>query len=322
MHKIGISEGAIADLSWTEPVAKALGLEIHVFSIATPDDVAKNLVGMDALVVSLQKVNAEVIAALPDSIKCVGRLGVGLDNIDLESAKSNKLPVIFQPTYAYHEVANHAIAMIMALHRGLMTASTGIKNSEWISAPKVAKIVSLQDATLGVVGCGRIGQSLIAKMRPIVKEIIGFDPALTTQIPGVRMMSTLDELLERSHIVTLHAPYMPSTHHMISHKQLAKMQEGSILVNVSRGGLIDENALCDALNSGHLDGAGLDVYEKEPLQEGSPLRGAKNIILTPHIAWYSQSAGRRLVTWALTDVHSFLTGNNILNGKFAAGPFN
>lgn len=322
MHKIGISEGAIADLSWTEPVAKALGLEIHVLSIATPDDVAKNLVGMDALVVSLQKVNAEVIAALPDSIKCVGRLGVGLDNIDLESAKSNKLPVIFQPTYAYHEVANHAIAMIMALHRGLMTASTGIKNSEWISAPKVAKITSLQDSTLGVVGCGRIGQSLIEKMRPLVKEIVGFDPAITTQIPGVRMVLTLDELLESSQIVTLHAPYMPSTHHMIGQKQLAKMQADSILVNVSRGGLIDENALCNALNSGHLDGAGLDVYEKEPLQEGSPLRGAKNIILTPHIAWYSQSAGRRLVTWALTDVHSFLIGNNVLNGKFAVGPFN
>ena len=100
------------------------------------------------------------------------------------------------------------------------------------------------------------------------------------------------------------------------------MQKGSILVNVSRGGLIDENALCDALNSGHLDGAGLDVFEKEPLQADSPLRSAKNIFLTPHIAWYSQSAGRRLVTWALTDVHTFLTGKDSLNGKFAAGPFN
>ena len=125
MQKIGISEGAIADLSWAEPAAKELGLEIHVVSIATPEDVAKNLVGMDALVVSLQKVNAEVIAALPNSVKCVGRLGVGLDNIDLEAAKKNKLPVIFQPTYAYNEVANHAIAMIMSLHRGLMTASDG-----------------------------------------------------------------------------------------------------------------------------------------------------------------------------------------------------
>ena len=322
MLKIAISEGAIADLSWAEPAAKALGLEIHVVSIATPEDVAKNLVGMDALVVSLQKVNAEVIAALPDSVKCVGRLGVGLDNIDLEAAKSSKLPVIFQPTYAYNEVANHAISMIMALHRGLMTASNGIKNSEWIPAPKVAEIISLQDSTLGVVGCGRIGQSLIEKMKPLVKEIVGFDPAITTPIPGVRMVKTLDELIECSQIITLHAPYMPSTHHMFGKEQLAKMQKGSILVNVSRGGLIDENALCDALNSGHLDGAGLDVFEKEPLQADSPLRSAKNIILTPHIAWYSQSAGRRLVTWALTDVHTFLTGKDSLNGKFAAGPFN
>lgn len=322
MLKIGISEGAIADLAWADPAAKALGLEIHVVSIATPEDVAKNLVGMDALVVSLQKVSAEVIAALPDSVKCVGRLGVGLDTIDLEAAKSKKLPVIFQPTYAYNEVANHAIAMIMALHRGLMSASDGIKNSEWIPAPKVAEIVSLQDSTLGVVGCGRIGQSLIEKMKPLVKEIIGFDPAIKSALPGVRMVNSLDELIKNSQIITLHAPYMPSTHHMFGKEQLAQMQKGSILVNVSRGGLIDEIALCDALNSGHLDGAGLDVFEKEPLQEDSPLRKARNIILTPHIAWYSQSAGKRLVTWTLEDVHSFLAGKDTYNGKFAAGPFN
>lgn len=322
MHKIGISEGAIADLAWADPAAKALGLEIHVVSIATPEDVAKNLVGMDALVVSLQKVSAEVFAALPNSVKCVGRLGVGLDNIDLEAAKSNKLPVIFQPTYAYNEVANHAIAMIMALHRGLMSASDGIKNSEWIPAPKVAEIVSLQDSTLGVVGCGRIGQSLIEKMKPLVKEIIGFDPAIKSALPGLRMVNSLDELIKNSQIITLHAPYMPSTHHMFGKEQLAQMQKGSILVNVSRGGLIDEIALCDALNSGHLDGAGLDVFEKEPLQEDSPLRKARNIILTPHIAWYSQSAGKRLVTWTLEDVHSFLAGKDTYNGKFAAGPFN
>ena len=322
MLKIAIAEGAIADLTWAEPVAKELGLEMSICSIATPEEASKNLIGIDALMVSLQKVSAEIITALPDSIKCIGRLGVGLDNIDLEVAKKNNLTVIFQPTYAFHEVANHAVAMIMALHRGLMTGSNGIKNSEWLPAPKVAEIISLQDSTLGVVGCGRIGQSLIEKMKPLVKEIIGFDPAITTPIAGVSMVSTLEELLTKSHIVTLHAPYMPSTHHMIGREQLAIMQKGSILVNVSRGGLIDEEALCDALNSGHVDGAGLDVFEKEPLQSDSPLRSAKNIILTPHIAWYSQSAGQRLVSWSLRDVFTYLSGKEGLNGKFAAGPFN
>jgi D-3-phosphoglycerate dehydrogenase len=108
---------------------------------------------------------------------------------------------------------------------------------------------------------------------------------------------------------------------MISEKELAKMQKGSILVNVSRGGLIDEAALVNALESGHLDGAGLDVFEKEPLAEDSILRQTKNLIVTPHIAWYSQSAGPRLIQWGFEDAHSLITSGKINNGNFAAGPF-
>jgi D-3-phosphoglycerate dehydrogenase len=119
----------------------------------------------------------------------------------------------------------------------------------------------------------------------------------------------------------MHAPYMPSTHHMIGKRELALMQKGSILVNVSRGGLIDESALMEALESGHLDGAGLDVFEKEPLAEDAPIRKTKNLLLSPHIAWYSKSSGPRLVEWGLVDAVNFVTKQSISNGKFAAGPF-
>ena len=122
--------------------------------------------GCDAIIVALHKLTAEKIAALPASVRCIGRLGVGLDNIDLDAAKERRTPVIFQPTYAFNEVANHALAMIMALHRGLFQANKGIQAGEWIPAPKTARITSLQDTTLGVVGCGRIGQSLIEKAKP------------------------------------------------------------------------------------------------------------------------------------------------------------
>jgi D-3-phosphoglycerate dehydrogenase len=211
--------------------------------------------------------------------------------------------------------------MLMSLHRGLSQANAGVKNSEWIPAPKVAHIASLQDSTLGVVGCGRIGQALIEKARPLFKSIIGFDPAVTSSIPGVTMVQSLDELLQKSQFVSLHAPYMKSTHHMIGARELALMPKNSILVNVSRGGLIDEPALVASLESGHLDGAGLDVFETEPLPLDSPLRTAKNIILTPHIAWYSQSAGPRLMEWGVKDVMNYLGGGRELNGKFAVGPF-
>jgi D-3-phosphoglycerate dehydrogenase len=237
------------------------------------------------------------------------------------AAKAHKMPVIFQPTYAYNEVANHAISMIMALHRGLFQANSSTQDGKWIPAPKTAEIISLQDSSLGVIGCGRIGRNFIEKMRPFVKEVIGYDPGVTTPIEGVRMVTNLDDLLTHCKVISMHAPYMPSTHHMISEKELAKMQKGSILVNVSRGGLIDEGALVKALESGHLDGAGLDVFEKEPLAEDSVLRHTKNLIVTPHIAWYSQSAGPRLIQWGFEDAFSLITSGKINNGNFAAGPF-
>jgi D-3-phosphoglycerate dehydrogenase len=318
--KLAFGTGSASSTTWVSDLSKSLGFTYQEVDTDTVESLKAGTEGCDAIIVALHKLTAEKIEALPDSIKCIGRLGVGLDNIDLTAAADRKLPVIFQPTYAFNEVANHALSMIMALHRGLFQGDKGVKSNQWIPAPKTARITSLQDATLGVVGCGRIGQSLIEKARPLFREIIGFDPAITS-LPGVELVSSLDELLKRSEIVSLHAPYMKSTHHMIGAKELATLQKGSILVNVSRGGLIDENALVDALNSGHLDGAGLDVFEIEPLPSDSPLRGAPNIILTPHIAWYSQSAGPRLMEWGVTDVLGYLNGKTSVNGKFAVGPF-
>jgi D-3-phosphoglycerate dehydrogenase len=319
--KLAFGTGTASSTTWVADLSKTLGFTYQEVVTETVESLVAGTQGCDAIIVALHKLTAEKIAALPSSIRCIGRLGVGLDNIDLAAAEARRTPVIFQPTYAFNEVANHALAMLMALHRGLFQANSGVKNSEWIPAPKVAHIASLQDSTLGVVGCGRIGQALIEKARPLFKSIIGFDPAVTSSIPGVTMVQTLDELLQKSQFVSLHAPYMKSTHHMIGARELALMPKNSILVNVSRGGLVDEHALVQSLDSGHLDGAGLDVFETEPLPQDSPLRSAKNIILTPHIAWYSQSAGPRLMEWGVRDVMTYLGGGRELNGKFAVGPF-
>ncbi len=319
--KLAFGQGTAQGSDWVESLSKELGFEFQEVNTDSVDSLVQGTQGCDAIIVALHKLTPEKIAALPSSVRCIGRLGVGLDNIDLEAAKTRKTPVIFQPTYAFNEVANHALAMIMTLHRGIFQAHNGIKNNEWIPAPKVAHIASLQDSTLGVVGCGRIGQSLIEKAKPLFKKIVGFDPAITSPLAGVTMVNNLDELLQQSQIVSLHAPYMKSTHHMIGARELALMPKSSILVNVSRGGLIDEAALREALENGHLDGAGLDVFETEPLPESSPLRNTKNLILSPHIAWYSQSAGPRLMEWGIRDVLSYLKGGSELNGKFAVGPF-
>jgi D-3-phosphoglycerate dehydrogenase len=321
MSKIMMAVGEGIDTAWAKPVVEKLGFTIKIGPLETLEQFIDTTTGCQALLVTLHKLDAEKFAKMPSSVKCVSRLGVGLDTIDLVAAQANQMPVIFQPRYAYNEVANHAISMIMALHRGLFQGNKNTQDGKWIPAPKTAEIISLQDSSLGVIGCGRIGRNFIEKMRPFVKEIIGFDPGVTSPIEGVRMVTNLDELLTACKMISMHAPYMPSTHHMISEKELAKMQKGSILVNVSRGGLIDEDALVKALESGHLDGAGLDVFEKEPLAEDSVLRHTKNLIVTPHIAWYSQSSGPRLFQWGFEDAFSLINTGKISNGNFAVGPF-
>ena len=321
MSEIVMAVGEGIETSWVKPVAEKLGFSIKVGPLATTEQFVETTSGCQAVMVALHKLDAEKFANMPSSVKCISRLGVGLDSIDLVAAKAHSMPVIFQPTYAYNEVANHAISMVMALHRGLFQANKSTQDGKWIPAPQTAEIISLQDSSLGVIGCGRIGRNFIEKMRPFVREIVGYDPGVTTPIEGVRMVSNLDDLLTSCKVISMHAPYMPATHHMISEKEFAKMQKGSILVNVSRGGLIDEDALVKALESGHLDGAGLDVFEKEPLAEDSVLRRTKNLIVSPHIAWYSQSSGPRLIQWGFEDAFSLITTGKINNGNFAVGPF-
>ena len=319
--RIAIAEGALADPTWATSIAEKFNFEVVFGPVDTLAELQSTAKDCAVVVVALHKMTEEKISLMPESVKCISRLGVGLDSIDLVAANKYKLPVIFQPTYAYNEVANHAAAMALTLHRGIYQATTTTRDGKWIPATQIAEITSLQDSTLGVIGCGRIGQTFIKKMQPFVKDVIGFDPAVTQVIPGVTMTKNLDELLTKCKVISMHAPYMPSTHHMIGKRELALMQKGSILVNVSRGGLIDEAALMEALESGHLDGAGLDVFEKEPLAEDAPIRKTKNLLLSPHIAWYSKSSGPRLVEWGLMDAVNFITKQTISNGKFAAGPF-
>lgn len=318
---IAIAEGAIGDMNWASVPADKLGITLKFGPVETVEDVTATSAACDALMVSLHKMTAEKFAALPASIKCLGRMGVGLDSIDLVAAKEHKVPVIFQPLYAINEVSNHAAAMLLALHRGVMQATLSTRDGQWLSATQIAETASLQDSTLGVIGCGRIGRNFIQKMNPFFKNVLGYDPAVKEKIDGVTMVTELDELLTQSKFISMHAPYMPATHHMIGRRELALMQKGSILVNVSRGGLIDEEALVESLESGHLEGAGLDVFENEPLPIDSILRRTRNLLLSPHTAWYSQSSGPRLVEWGLTDVFTFITQQKIKNGIFAVGPF-
>ena len=174
---IAIAEGSIGNPLWASVPAERHGITLKYGPVETVEDIVATTAGCDALVVSLHKMTPEKIAALPSTVKCLSRLGVGLDSIDLVAAKENKLSVIFQPLYAFNEVANHAAAMMLALHRGVVQATLTTRAGEWKPAIQVAEIASAQDSTLGVIGCGRIGRNL---KEPMVRISVIKSPNIIT----------------------------------------------------------------------------------------------------------------------------------------------
>jgi D-3-phosphoglycerate dehydrogenase len=285
--------------------------------VGAPDEVARLTDGADAIMVTLQPLRAEHIAALSDSVRIIARAGVGLDTVDVEAAKARGIQVVYQPNYATNEVADQAAAMALAAWRRLPIADAAVRSSGWATNTQVGPIHALHESTLGVLGSGRIGRALIARLRPFVARVVAFDAFPDTSLEGVEWADSLESLLERSNLLSLHLPLLPDTRHIIDANAIERMPDGAVLVNVSRGGLVDEAALARALVSGKLSAAGLDVFEHEPLEEDSPLRSVPNVLLSPHLAWYSVESGARMTAWSIADVISFLSGADVKNGTLA-----
>jgi len=240
---------------------------------------------IDAVLFQLAPLTAEVIDALPTSCRHLQRLGIGLDTVDLRAATARGITIANTPDYATEEVAVHAMAMILSLHRQLDATQEYLLAGNWRITPP-NPIRRLSTLTLGLVALGRIGKTLAALMRPMVKEILYTDPAVQSAPQGLRRVD-ISNLLQTSDIVSLHCPLLPSTSRLINSTSIQLMKRGAVLINVARGGLIDTDVLVDALKQGRLAGAGLDVYESEVLPADSPLRLLHNVILTSHTAWYS-----------------------------------
>lgn len=290
--------------------AKATFIEAD---LDTEDQVMSATQDADGVVVAQQRLPAQVIDALGPSVRAIGRAGVGVDAIDLQAARARGIAVINQPFYATAEVATHAISMALAVHRRLIKADAATREG-WGSAGDFGMIAPLDEATAGVVGAGNIGRAVIDRLRPFVARILTYDPALAQDIPGVEVVGSMEALLQTSDLVTLHTPLLATTRHMIDTDALMLMKKGAILVNVSRGGLIDEGALASALESGHIGGAALDVFEVEPLNSNSPILSAPNVLLSPHMAWYSTSSARRLSMWTADDIVKYLDGAHDISG--------
>jgi D-3-phosphoglycerate dehydrogenase len=234
------------------------------------------------IVRSATKVTAAMLEAAPE-LSVVGRAGVGVDNIDLEAATARGVAVLNAPAGNTVSTAELTMALILAMVRGVAEADASVRRGEWARAR--FKGSELRGRKLGLIGAGRIGGEVAKRCRAFGMDVIAYDPYLTDDRAselGVDRAG-LDAVIERADVISLHVPLTDETLGMISKESIACMKRGTFVVNVSRGGVVDEAALAEALSSGHLAGAALDVYENEPLEEGSPLREAPNLILTPHL---------------------------------------
>jgi D-3-phosphoglycerate dehydrogenase len=259
---------------------------------------------IDAMMFCIAPIDAEIIGLLPDSCRLLQRNGTGLDNVDLEAATERGMVVRNTPQYCVEEVAVHAMGMLLSLHRQLRPTQERLLRGEW-SGKTPDPIHRLSTLTLGVLGFGRIGRKLGELMHHLVARVIYHDEVTAEGIDWAKKVPA-DELLRTADLISVHMPLTPETRHFINRESLATMKESALLVNAARGALVEPEALAEALNEGRLGGAGLDVFEPEILPDDSPLRAAKNILLTSHSAWYSEESIQDARTEAVESIVEFL----------------
>ena len=256
-----------------------------------------------AIMTCWAQVSAAAIAA-SDPLRIVARLGVGLDNIAVEAATRRGVWVTNVPDYCIEEVSDHAVGLALAWTRGLVQLDREVRAGRW--NPSGAQLRRLAELTCGIIGFGRIGRATARKLQAFRCAVLAHDPVPTASAEGVRFAG-LEELFARSDIVIVHAPLTDQTHHLVNRERLALMRPGGLLINVSRGGVVDTSAVIAALQEHRLAGAALDVLESEP-RVPSDLASHPGAILTPHVAFSSDASLRELRQRAAEEVVRVLRG--------------
>ncbi len=286
-----------------------VGLELVERPCPTEDELIVHGREADALMVVAEPVTARVIESL-DRCRVIARFGSGLDNVDVEAATARGIQVTYVPAASVEEVSDHAIAMMMALARRLPALDAAVRGGEWAIPTGLPPFRRLRGQRLGIVGAGRIGQMVARKAGGLGLEAVAFDPYASDEqleASGVRPLP-LDELLATSDHVSIHAPLTAETRHLIGRRELALMKPEANIVNVARGGLVDQAALAEALADGEIAGAGIDVLEQEPPDPDDKLLSLPNVILSPHVAHSSRESLDDLRNTVIEDVAAVLAG--------------
>jgi len=303
------------DLSWEG--LEQLG-DLTVYDRSSRDQVVERIGNAEIVLVNKVQLTKEIMEHTTN-LKYIGVLATGYNVVDVEAAKAKGITVTNIPTYGTDGVAQYAIALLLELchrigeHSTTVFAGDWTTNADWCywNSPQM----ELAGKTIGIIGYGRIGQKVGAIAAALGMTVIANDRSHAEEIFAGAKMVDLDQLFSESDVISLHCPLFPETEGLINKETIAKMKDGVYIVNDSRGQLINEADLRDALNSGKVGGAAVDVVSTEPIKQDNPLLEAKNMIITPHMAWASREARARLMAIAVENVEKFQAGTpvNVVN---------
>jgi D-3-phosphoglycerate dehydrogenase / 2-oxoglutarate reductase len=318
VFKVAITDYTFDSLDVERTILQAAGCEIVSGQCKTPEALIPLVAQADAVIAQFAPVNADVISAMQFA-KVIVRYGIGVDNVDLDAARDRNIPVCNVPDYCIDEVADQTLACILCTTRQIISNSQHVRDNKWGLASSLEEMKTLRDLTVGCAGFGRIGREVLQRLAPFKCRRLVHDPFVeddTIKQAGCESVS-LETLLAESDVVTLHCPSTSETHQMLNTLSFRVLRPGAIIINVARGDLIETQALIEALESGQVAAAALDVCDPEPIPLDSPLRTLPNVIATSHIASASVSAVTDLRETAARIAAAAVRGEplpNIVNG--------
>lgn len=314
MKKIVVLDGYAmnpGDLSFAG--LEALG-DCTVYDFTRPEEVISRAQDAEMVLTNKTRLTAEMIAAMP-KLEYIGVLATGYNNVDIEAARQRGIVVANVPAYSTASVAQLAFAHILNITMQVQHHSEEVHKGRWMRNRDFCfwdnTLIELEGKTIGLVGFGNTGQATAAIALGFGMKVLAYTSKSQDKLPKGVCSVSLDELFSSSDIVSLHCPLTPETRGLVNAERIAQMKSTAILINTSRGPVVDERALADALNAGRLYAAGVDVLSSEPPKADNPLLTAKNCYITPHIAWATKEARERLMAITTENVRAFLAGHPI-----------
>jgi glycerate dehydrogenase len=309
--KIAILDGHAlnpGDLDWSELMACG---DVRQYDRTSPEEIASRISDVEAIMTNKVRLQKRDLQLAPH-LRYIGVLATGYDVVDITEARRLGIAVTNVPKYGTESVAQHAFALLLELTQKVGLHSHGVEQGRWAKSADwcywESPIRELTGETMGIVGMGRIGAAVARRAGAFGMEVIASESARAGSCTTTVRRVPLETLLRVSDVVSLHCPITPETRGMINARSISLMKPTALLINTSRGQLVDENALAAALSAGKIAGAGLDVLGEEPPRQGSPLIGLRNCVITPHQAWASQTARARLLGEAVANFKAFAAG--------------